>query len=235
MTEDAPGTVPETESSKATETIENASLTEPVADDSAKSDLPRPSTCEISDKDKVAEDTATRESIASNKDEKDETENLPEGLQEQENEQPSHSQKDSSVDENEKELENLDSEATRHVDTSDNLNIVELDSTAVAQNLNNGGSEAQSDSTEPEISSVAESKAISENEMQAAKQAASHESDTKENSKLHSSAESTVGKKVGNLPSQVATDETSLINVDSRTLQMYPNLDTVARESGIIF
>ena len=233
MTEDAPGTVPETESSKTTETIENASLTEPVGDDSAKSDLP--STSEISDKDKVAEDTATRESIASSKDEKDETENLPEGLQEQENEQPSHSQKETSVDENEKEFENLDSEATRHVDTSDNLNIVELDSTAVAQNLNNGGSEAQSDSTEPEISSVAESKAISENEMQAAKQAASHESDTKENSKLRSSAESTVGKKVGNLPSQAATDETSIINEDSRTLQMYPNLDTVARESGIIF
>lgn len=197
-----------------------------------------------SERHKLAEDTTTREGNVSNK---DEAENIPQGLSEQENEQSFHSQKETSVDKNAKELENLDSEATGHVDTSDNLNTVELDSTtSITQNRNDNGSKAQSDSTKPEISPVAETQAISESETLAAKQdklVTSHEtpdeshkteeSSTTENSKLRSSGKSTVDEKVEALQSQGATIETLIVDENSRTSPMYPNLESIARESGI--
>ena len=238
MTENAASPVLEAESSKTAETSENASLTEPVAEDSANS------TSELSEKHKLAEDTTIRETTESNK---ADAENIPQGLSEQENDQSPHSQKEANVDTNKRELDNLDCEATEHVDTSDNLNTVELDSTtSVVQNHSNDGSEVQGDSTKPEISSVAESQAIAESETQAAQHdelAVNHEApkglqktediETTENSKLHSSEESAVGEKVGNLSSQVVTDETPLVDESSRTTQMYPDLDSVARKSGI--
>lgn len=240
MTENAASPVPEVESSKTAETSENTSLTEPVAEDSAKFDLP--STSGLSEKHK--EDTTTRETTVSNK---DDAENIPQGLLEQENEQSSHSQKEANVDANEREFENVDSEEIGHVDTSDNLDTGEFDSTtSVVQNQGDDGSEVQSDSTKPEVSSVAESQAIAESETQAAQHdelAVSHEApkglqkteeiDTTENSKRHSSEESTVGENVRNFSLQVVTDKTPLVVEGSRATQMYPDLDSVARESGI--
>lgn len=237
MIEDTPSTVPETETSKtADESTENfCLLTEPV-----------PSTSGLSEKDTLSVDTETRETAASNE---EEVENID--LSKQENEPPSQSQKEESVDKNNKELENLNtSETTVNVDTSDTLNTVELDSTiSVAQNKNDNGTEAQSDSNKLEISSVVETQAIGESKKLAVKEeepVASHqkkkipegfhrtkESDTTEHSKLRSSEEGNVVGNVGNLSPQVAADETPVINEGVRTSQMYPELDTTARESGI--
>lgn len=237
MIEDTPSTVPETETSKtADESTENfCLLTEPV-----------PSTSGLSEKDTLSVDTETRETAASNE---EEVENID--LSKQENEPPSQSQKEESVDKNNKELENLNtSETTVNVDTSDTLNTVELDSTiSVAQNKNDNGTEAQSDSNKLEISSVVETQAIGESKKLAVKEeepVASHqkktipegfhrtkESDTTEHSKLRSSEEGNVVGNVGNLSPQVAADETPVINEGVRTSQMYPELDTIARESGI--
>ncbi|KAJ7394036.1 hypothetical protein OS493_003709 [Desmophyllum pertusum] len=186
----------------------------------------------------------TRETAASNE---EEVENID--LSKQENEPPSQSQKEESVDKNNKELENLNtSETTVNVDTTDTLNTVELDSTiSVAQNKNDNGTEAQSDSNKLEISSVVETQAIGESKKLAVKEeepVASHqkkkipegfhrtkESDTTEHSKLRSSEEGNVVGNVGNLSPQVASDETPVINEGVRTSQMYPELDTTAGES----
>lgn len=249
MIEDTPSTVPETETSKtADESTENfCLLTEPVAaEDSAKHD--GPSTSGLSEKDTLSVDTETRETAASNE---EEVENIPQDLSKQENEPPSQSQKEESVDKNNKELETLNtSETTVNVNTSDTLNTVELDSTiSVAQNKNDNGTEAQSDSNKLEISSVVETQAIGESKKLAVKEeepVASHqkkkipegfhrtkESDTTEHSKLRSSEEGNVVGNVGNLSPQVAADETPVINEGVRTSQMYPELDSIARESGI--
>ncbi|KAJ7394045.1 hypothetical protein OS493_003718 [Desmophyllum pertusum] len=186
----------------------------------------------------------TRETAASNE---EEVENID--LSKQENEPPSQSQKEEGVDKNNKELENLNtSETTVNVDTTDTLNTVELDSTiSVAQNKNDNGTEAQSDSNKLEISSVVETQAIGESKKLAVKEeepVASHqkkkipegfhrtkESDTTEHSKLRSSEEGNVVGNVGNLSPQVASDETPVINEGVRTSQMYPELDTTAGES----
>lgn len=246
MTENAATTVPETETINTAETSQSGS-SEPVAEDSTKSDLPSTSGLSEELMRKLAEFTANTESVASIE---EELENIPQVLPEPQNAQSSHSEKETGVDKNDKELENLDSEATGNVDTSGILNTVELDSrTSVAQNQDDHATETQSISTEPETpSSLAETQASGESETLAVKQDepvarrevpeglnTMEETDITENSDLCSSRENTIEGEVQILPSQVTTNEapTSVTNKDSRTSQMYSNLDSVAKESGI--
>ena len=279
MTENAASTVSETETINTAETSQGAS-SEPVADDSEKSDLT--STSGQSDHEelmhKLAEFTANTESVASIE---EELKNIPQVLSEPQNEQCSHSDKETGVDKNGEELENLDSDHTKtgNVDTSDTLNTAEIDSrTSVAQSqndhaaevqsvlmtlesssvtetrtsgesqtLDDHATEAQSVSMTPESLSLAETRASTESETLAVKQdepVARHdvpeglntteESDITEISNLSSSRENAVEESVQILSPQVTADETPTctINEDSRTSQMYPNLDSVTRESG---
>ena len=203
---------------------------------------------------KLAEFTANTESAASIG---KELENIPqvdsEPVQsEPQNEQSSHSEKETGVEENDKEFENLDSdhETTGNGDTSDVSNTVEFDSrTYVAQSQDDHASKAQSVSVTPESSSLPETLASVESETLAVKQDkpvsrhdipeelnTTEESDIIENSNLSSPRDNTVEEKVEQILSpQVTTNETpaSIISEDSRTSQMYPNLDSVSRESGI--
>ena len=279
MTENAASSVSETETINTAETSQGAS-SEPVADDSEKSDLT--STSGRSDHEelmhKLAEFTANTESVASIE---EELKNIPQVLSEPQNEQCSHSDKETGVDKNGEELENLDSDHTKtgNVDTSDILNTAEIDSrTSVAQSqddhaaevqsvlmtlesssvtetrtsgesqtLDDHAAEAQSVSMMPESLSLAETRASTESETLAVKQdepVARHdvpeglntteESDITEISNLSSSRENAVEENVQILSPQVTADETPTctINEDSRTSQMYPNLDSAARESG---
>ena len=241
LIENAASTVPEAETLHTAETSESAS-SEPVEEDSAK-----PSTSEQSEElmRKLAEFTANTESVASIG---KELENIPQVLSEPQNEQSSHSEKETGVEENDKEFQNLDSDhkTTGNGDTSD---TVQLDSrTYVAQSQDDHASEAQSVSVTPESSSLPETLASVESETLDVKQDepgarqsipeelnTTEESDIIENSNLNSSRDNTVEEKDEQILSpQVTADETpaSKINEDRRTSQMYPNLDSVARESG---
>lgn len=278
MTENAATTIPETETINTAGTSQSAS-SEPVEEDSAKSDLPSTPGQSEELMRKLAEFTANTESVASIG---EELENIPQVLSEPQNDQSSHSEKETEVDKNDKELENLDSdhETTGNVDTSDILDTVEFDSRrSVAYSQDDHATEAQSVSVTPESSavtetrvsheskalddhaietqsvlvmpessSVAETQASVESETLAVKQdepVAIHnvpeelntteESDIIENSNLSSSRDNTVEEKAEQILSpQVTANETpaSIINEDSRTSQIYLNLDSVARESG---
>ena len=246
MTENAASTVPETETINTAETSQSAS-SEPVEDDSAKSDLPSTSGQSEELMRKLAEFTDNTESVASVG---EELENIPQLLSEPQNEQCSHSEKETGADENEEVLENLDCdhETTGNADTSDIVNTIELDSgAAVAQSQGDHAVENQSISERPESSSYAEIQASGESETLDIKQDepvvrhnvpeelnTTEENDITDNFNLSRSRDNTVEEKVQILSPQVTSDETpaSIINEDSRTSQMCPNLDSIARESG---
>lgn len=248
MTENAASTVPETEAiNTAAETSQNAS-SEPVEENSANSDLPSTSGQSEELMRKLAEFTANTESVTSIG---EELENIPQVRSELQSEQCSHSEKETGAHKNEEELENLDSdhETSGNVDTSDIVNTVELDSgTSVAQSQGDHLTEAQSMSVTPESSSLAETQASRESETLDIQQDetvnarnnvpeemnTAEESDITENFNMSIARDNAVEETVQSLSPQVTVNETSatVINENSRTSEMYPNLDSIARESG---
>ena len=246
MTENAASTVSETEAIHTAETSQSAS-SEPVEENSAKSDLPSTSGQSEELMRKLAEFTANTESVTSIG---EELENIPQVLSEPQSEQCSHSEKETGADENEEDLENLDSdhETSGNVEASDIVNTVELDSgTSVAQSQDDHVTEAQSITVMPESSSLAETQILDEIETFSVKQdepVARHnvpeelitaeESDITENFNLSSSRDNAVEETVQSLLPQVTVNETSasVVNENSRTSEMYPNLDSIAREPG---
>ena len=246
MTENAASTVPETEAINIAETSQSAS-SEPVEENSANSDLPSTPGQSEELMRKLAEFTANTKSVTSIG---EELENIPQVLSEPQSEQCSHSEKETGAVKNEEELENLysDHETSGNVDTSDIANTVELDSgTSVAQSRDDHLTEAQSVSVTPESSSLAETQALGESKTLDMKQnetVARHnvpeemntaeESDITENFNMSSSRDNAVEETVQSLSPQVTVNETSatIINENSRTSEMYPNLDSIARESG---
>ena len=247
MTENAASTVPETEAINAAETSQSAS-SEPEEENSANSDLPSTSGQSEELMRKLAEFTANTESVTSIG---EELENIPQVLSELQSEQCSHSEKETGADKNEEELENLeiDHETSGNVDTSDIVNTVELDSgTSVAQSQGDHLTEAQSMSVAPESSSLAETQASRESETLDIQQDetvnvrhnvpeemnTAQESGITENFNMSSARDNAVEETVQSLSPQVTANQTSttIINENSGTSEMYPNLDSIARESG---
>ena len=247
MTENAASTVPETEAVNTAETSQSAS-SEPVEENSANSDLPSTSGQSEELMRKLAEFTANTESVTSIG---EELENIPQVRSELQSEQCSHTEKETGADKNEEELENLDSdhETSGNVDTSDIVNTVELDyGTSIAQSQGDRLTEAQSISATPESSSLAETQALRESETLDIQQDetvnvihnvpeemnTAEESDITENFNMSSARDNAVEEMVQSLSPQVTVNETSatIINENSRTSEMYPNLDSIARESG---
>lgn len=245
MAENAASTVSETD---AINTAETSTSSEPVEENSAKSDLTSTSGQSEELMRKLAEFTANKESVTSIG---EELENIPQVLSEPQSEQCSHSEKETGADKNEEEWENLDTdlhETSGNVDTSDIANTVELDSeTSVAQSQVGHVTEAQSISVIPESSSLAETQASGESKTLDIKQDepvarrnvpeemnTAEESDVTENFNLSSSRDNAVEETVESLSPQVTVNETSAyaVNENSRTSELYPNLDSIARKSG---
>ena len=197
---------------------------------------------------KLAEFTANTESVTSIG---EELENIPQVLSELQSEQCSHSEKETGADKNEEELENseIDHETSGNVDTSDIVNTVELDSgTSVAQSQGDRLTEAQIFSVTPEPSSLAETQASRESETLDIQQDetvnvrhnvpeemnTAQESGITENFNMSSARDNAVEETVQSLSPQVTANQTSttIINENSGTSEMYPNLDSIARESG---
>ena len=234
-------TLSEGETSETRESNDSPSvtLTEPVAEDTANSDLP--CTSASSEKDEV---TTTREGVSLNEGEAD---NIPQNISEKENEQAFHPQKEGNEIEDNKELENLNIEAALNVNVSDTLNEVEIDSTkSSVQTDNDNGDEVQSDVNKPEIASTPDNQAVNKSAAQATrgdKSETSHQipeqlHKTKENetttaSKQDSLKQDNKVENIGNLSPQVANKELPVITEDVRTQQIYTELSSVARESGI--
>ena len=235
-------TLSERETSETRESNDSPSvtLTEPVAEDTANSDLP--CTSASSEKDEV---TTTREGVSLNEGEAD---NIPQNISEKENEQAFHPQKEGNEIEDNKELENLNIEAALNVNVSDTLNEVEIDSTkSSVQTDNDNGDEVQSDVNKPEIASTPDNQAVNKSAAQATrgdKSETSHQipeqlHKTKENetttaSKQDSLKQDNKVKNIGNLSPQVANKELPVITEDVRTQQIYTELSSVARESGYV-
>lgn len=251
MTEDTGNDLPAAEASKDVDSSDNACSSEPPTEDSANLGLP--STSEGPSENDVTEGRTrevtterTSESAASNE---EEVASIPEDVTKEENKLPSHSQKEADVDDNNKELDS--SEGNLNVDTSETLDTVGLDSTpSVTQEtiIIGNDTEVKNDSNESEDSPVVDNQAIDENQTVAdvssktsdakkAGPAVSHQipqashgmaETVTENSKLRTSEEGVVDEKeVRNATTQVATDK------GVKTSQMYPKLDSIAREAGI--
>ena len=185
----------------------------------------------------VTEDTG--EAAASNV---REVTNVPENAQEQESELPSHSKEELDVDRKSENLENSD--GNLKVDTPGKLNTVELHSST--KENKDDDTEFENESKESEIPSVVENQIVDErqtvnlsiktNDTKEAEPAAVHEIPeesyrmaitTTENSKLCAPEETAATvKEVSNATSLTAADE------KVKASQMYPKLDSVAKEAG---
>lgn len=179
----------------------------------------------------------TGETTASNA---EEITNISEELSKRKNELSSDSQKEGNVNGDLGELEN--SEAI-NLQTSElaSLNTVELDSTTpVAQVEIDNGTEVKNDEDQFESSSKVESEAIDTNQKLAQHDISSKTNEAKdaksstvagtvtENSKQRSSEEAVVNEnEVENAVAQVTQ-----ANKEVKSSQMYPKLDSIARETG---
>ena len=131
--------------------------------------------------------------------------------------------------------------------TPESSSVTETQTSCESKTLDGHATEAQSVSMMSEFSSLAETQASGESEALAVKQdepvvrrdiheglKTTEDSDITENFNLISTRENAVEENAQNLSPQVTADETPMCvtNEDSRTSQMFPNLDSVARESG---
>lgn len=249
LIEDTGNGLPGTEASRAGESSEKDSLNETVAEDSTKPDLPSTSG-ELPENDTVSEGT-TNDVIAERTSEsavsiEEEVADIRDESSKEENKLPSHSQKEAVVDANNKELE--DNEANLNVDTSETLNTVEHDSTTCAiQDKFDNDAETKNETNESEISSVVENQVINENQKLVDVSSKTADAKVDETTVVHqileechrvaetatkiltahTSGEGVEGERVRNVMPQVAADE------EIKTSQMYPKLESVAKEAGI--
>lgn len=226
-----------TEASTAGESSGTACVSETLADDSAKSNLPGL----IAENDSVIESSKNEidiqrgdENSTSNVQGRDD---LTEDAEKRENKLSFHPQVEVELDRNSTKSENNGEDL--HRDTSGNLNTIQLDSTT--QEKNDDDSDFKSDSNKTEIPPVDEIQTVDQNKASdvSANVMKTENGDARSVSEIpkeprmvqHASkntiASVSATEEDKNVPSQVISDR------QVKASQMYPKLDCLANEAGI--
>lgn len=225
-----------TEASTAGESSGTACVSETLADDSAKSNLPGL----IAENDSVIESSKNEidirgdENSTSNVQGRDD---LTEDAEKRENKLSFHPQVEVELDRNSTKSENNGEDL--HRDTSGNLNTIQLDSTT--QEKNDDDSDFKSDSNKTEIPPVDEIQTVDQNKASdvSANVMKTENGDARSVSEIpkeprmvqHASkntiASVSATEEDKNVPSQVISDR------QVKASQMYPKLDSLANEAGI--
>ena len=230
-----------TEASTAGESSGTACVSETLADDSAKSNLPGL----IAENDSVIE--SSKNEIDIQRSDENSTSNLQgrgdltEDAEKRENKLSFHAQVEVELDRNSTKSENNGED--QHRDTSGNLNTIQLDSTTQGKNDDDSDFKSDSNKTEippvDEIQTVDQNKAsdVSANVMKTENGDARSVSEipkeprmvqhTSKNTIASASGENVATEEDKNLPSQVISDR------QVKASQMYPKLDSLASEAGI--
>ena len=230
-----------TEASTAGESSGTACVSETLADDSAKSNLPGL----IAENDSVIE--SSKNEIDIQRSDENSTSNvqgrddLTEDAEKRENKLSFHPQVEVEVDRNSTKSENNGED--QHRDTSGNLNTMQLDSTT--QEKNDDDSDFKSDSNKTEIPPVDEIQTVDQNKASDVSanvmktenvDARSVTEIPKEPRMVQHASKNTIASASGenvateedkNVPSQVISDR------QVKASQMYPKLDSLASEAGI--
>lgn len=230
-----------TEASTAGESSGTACVSETLADDSAKSNLPGL----IAENDSVIE--SSKNEIDIQRSDENSTSNvqgrddLTEDAEKRENKLSFHPQVEVELDRNSTKSENNGED--QHRDTSGNLNTIQLDSTTQGKNDDDSDFKSDSNKTEippvDEIQTVDQNKAsdVSANVMKTENGDARSVSEIpKEPRMVQHASKNTIASASGenvateedkNVPSQVISDR------QVKASQMYPKLDSLASEAGI--
>lgn len=230
-----------TEASTAGESSGTACVSETLADDSAKSNLPGL----IAENDSVIE--SSKNEIDIQRSDENSTSNvqgrddLTEDAEKRENKLSFHPQVEVELDRNSTKSENNGED--QHRDTSGNLNTIQLDSTT--QGKNDDDSDFKSDSNKTEIPPVDEIQTVDQNKASDVSanimktengDARSVSEIPKEPRMVQHASKNTIASASGenvateedkNVPSQVISDR------QVKASQMYPKLDSLASEAGI--
>ena len=226
-----------TEASTAGESSGTACVSETLADDSAKSNLPGL----IAENDSVIE--SSKNEIDIQRSDENSTSNLQgrgdltEDAEKRENKLSFHAQVEVELDRNSTKSENNGED--QHRDTSGNLNTIQLDSTT--QGKNDDDSDFKSDSNKTEIPPVDEIQTVDQNKASdvSANVMKTENGDARSVSEIpkeprmvqHASkntiASVSATEEDKNVPSQVISDR------QVKASQMYPKLDSLASEAGI--
>ena len=230
-----------TEASTAGESSGTACVSETLADDSAKSNLPGL----IAENDSVIE--SSKNEIDIQRSDENSTSNvqgrddLTEDAEKRENKLSFHPQVEVELDRNSTKSENNGED--QHRDTSGNLNTIQLDSTT--QGKNDDDSDFKSDSNKTEIPPVDEIQTVDQNKASdvSANVMKTENGDARsvteipkeprmvqhasKNTIASASGENVATEEDKNVPSQVISD------TQVKASQMYPKLDSLASEAGI--
>lgn len=226
-----------TEASTAGESSGTACVSETLADDSAKSNLPGL----IAENDSVIE--SSKNEIDIQRSDENSTSNLQgrgdltEDAEKRENKLSFHAQVEVELDRNSTKSENNGED--QHRDTSGNLNTIQLDSTT--QGKNDDDSDFKSDSNKTEIPPVDEIQTVDQNKASdvSANVMKTENGDARSVSEIPKEPRMVQHASKNTIASVSATEEDknvpSLVISDRqvKASQMYPKLDSLANEAGI--